>query len=169
MEGPPVSAGMSETTILFLDFDGVLHPVGEPALDEDFHLIGNAGLFVWRPILEALLAPHPAVRIIVSSDWRRLFDDETLMRLLGPLGNRFVGVVESQGPCRAGEILTEVGRRNIAHWLALDDHPSVVAAQADDHRFIACDAAGGLSEVAVQRALSEQLSALPGRSVRQVP
>jgi len=157
---------VAEIPILFLDFDGVLHPVGEPALDEDFRLIENPGLFVWRPVLEELLAPYPAVRIIVSSDWRRLFDDATLIRLLGPLGNRFVGVVESQGSCRAEEILTEVRRRNLAHWLAVDDHPSVLAAQAGDHRFIACDSARGLSEIAVRRALSERLSALPGKSVR---
>jgi hypothetical protein len=169
MKGPPVSVEMGQETVLFLDFDGVLHAVGEPAIDEDFRLIGNAGLFVWRPILEELLAPFPSVRIIVSSDWRRLFDDATLIRLLGPLGNRFVGVVESRGSCRAEEILAEVRRRKLAHWLALDDHPGVVAAQAEDRRFIACDSARGLSEVAVQRALSEQLSALPGRSVRQVP
>jgi hypothetical protein len=34
------------------------------------------------------------IRIIVSSDWRRLFDDATLIRLLAPLATRFVGVVE---------------------------------------------------------------------------
>jgi hypothetical protein len=82
---------------LFLDFDGVLHPVGERALDDDFCLIENPGLFIWRPIQEALLAQYPAVRIIISSDWRRLFDDATLIRLLGPLSNRFAGVVESVG------------------------------------------------------------------------
>jgi hypothetical protein len=81
--------------LLFLDFDGVLHPVGERAFDENFRLIANPGLFVWRPILEQILVPFPSVRIVVSSDWRRLFDDENLIRLLGPLGNRFAGVVET--------------------------------------------------------------------------
>jgi hypothetical protein len=54
--------------VVSLDFDGVLHPVGVPAVDEDFRLIENPGLFVWLPILERLLAPHPTVWIIVSSD-----------------------------------------------------------------------------------------------------
>ncbi|TCG03674.1 hypothetical protein BZM27_46680 [Paraburkholderia steynii] len=125
----------------------------------------NAGLFVWRPILEGLLAPYPAVRIIVSSDWRRLFDDATLVRLLGPLGGRFVGVVESYGSSRCKEILTEVRRRKITHWLAIDDHPSVVAAQANEPRFIGCDAARGLSEIAAQRKLGAMLSVLPDRPV----
>ncbi|CAG9219307.1 hypothetical protein BCAR13_410044 [Paraburkholderia caribensis] len=146
---------------LFLDFDGVLHPVGEPALDDNFCLIDNPRLFVWRPILDALLAQYPAVRIIISSDWRRLFDDATLIRLLGPLGNRFVGVAERVGSCRSEEILMEVRRRKLVHWLAIDDQASVVAAQATERRFIACAPARGLSDMAVQRAVSDMLSALP--------
>ena len=68
----------TDRAVVFLDFDGVLHPVGVPAIDKEFRLIENQDLFVWRPILERLLAPHPMVGIIVSSDWRRLFDDATL-------------------------------------------------------------------------------------------
>jgi len=150
------------TQVLFLDFDGVLHPVGEPALDEDFRLIGNPGLFVWRPILRELLAPHPAVRVIISSDSRRLFDDAALMRLLGPLAGRFLGVVESRGSCRSEEILSEVRRRAITHWLAIDDHPSVVAAQAEEPRFIACAPTSGLSDIAIQQRLSGMLATFPG-------
>ncbi|AXF03342.1 hypothetical protein CUJ88_32875 [Paraburkholderia hospita] len=112
-------------------------------------------------MLEGLLGEYPAVRIIVSSDWRRLFDDATLIRLLGPLGDRFLGVVESYGSCRSAEILAEVRRRRITHWLAVDDHPSVVAAQKEEHRFISCNASTGLSEIAVQRKLNEMLSAFP--------
>ncbi|CAB3741013.1 hypothetical protein LMG22037_06443 [Paraburkholderia phenoliruptrix] len=153
---------MTEIPVLFLDFDGVLHPVGEPALDEHCRLIENPGLFIWRPIPEALLTPYPAVRIIVSSNWRRLFDDATLIRLLGRLGNRFVGVVESYGACRSEEILMDVRRRKIIHWLAIDDHPSVVRAQAEEHRFIAWDSARDLNDEVVRRTLRVTLSAFPG-------
>ena len=128
----------TDRAVVFLDLDGVLHPVGVPAVDEEFRLIDNPGLFVWRPILERLLAPYPMVGIIVSSDWRRLFDDATLVRLLGPLAARFVGVVECHGSFRSEEILAEVKRRGLKRWVALDDHPSVIAAQARDARFIAC-------------------------------
>ena len=31
--------------VLFLDFDGVLHQLGEPALDENFRLLYNPRLF----------------------------------------------------------------------------------------------------------------------------
>ncbi|MEX3939865.1 HAD domain-containing protein [Paraburkholderia sp. BR10937] len=115
--------------VLFLDFDGVLHACDELALDDNFRLIENPNLFMWCPVLERILAPFPEVRVVVSSDWRRRFDDAALIELLGPLGARFAGVVEGYGPTRAAEILAEVQRRSIALWLALDDHPSVVDAR----------------------------------------
>lgn len=152
--------GHSDRAVIFLDFDGVLHPVGVPAVDEKFRLIENPDLFVWRPILERLLAPYPMVGIIVSSDWRRLFDDATLIRLLGPFATRFVGVVESYRTSRSEEILAEVKLRGLNRWVALDDHPSVNAAQARDPRFIACGPATGLGAVDVQRTLGARLAAL---------
>ena len=80
--------------ILFLDFDGVLHSVDEPALDDYFKYNGNPNLFQWIQFLDDALAPYPDVRIIVSSDWRRLFGDDELIQFLGPVGHRFIGVVE---------------------------------------------------------------------------
>ncbi|MHB9840928.1 HAD domain-containing protein [Paraburkholderia terrae] len=147
-----------DRAVVFLDFDGVLHPVGVPAIDEAFCLIDNPDLFVWRPILDRLLAPYPMIGIIVSSDWRRLFDDATLIRLLGPLAVRFVGVVECYGSSRSEEILTEVRRRRLKEWVALDDHSSVIAAQATDTRFVACEPTTGVSSVDVQRTLSARLA-----------
>ena len=146
--------------LLFLDFDGVLHPLGEQALDEDFRLLDNPGLFVWLPILEQILAAYPSVRILVSSDWRRLFDDASLIRLLGPLGNRFAGVVEVHASSRAAEILDEARRRKTENWLALDDHPSVTVAGSTDERFVVCQPDEGISSLAVQQELRRKLAAL---------
>lgn len=152
--------GSSQPPVLFLDFDGVLHPVGEPAIDENFQLIDNEALFVWLPILESLLVPFPDVRIVVSSDWRRLFDDQCLIRLLGPLGSRFAGVVETYGASRSEEILGEVQRRLLARWIALDDHPSVTVGSRTDVRFIACASDGGISDQKTQRRLERMLNSL---------
>lgn len=146
--------------VLFLDFDGVLHPDGEAALDENFRLLPNPNLFCWKGLLHELLKPHPEVQIIVSSDWRRLFDDESLVRLLGPLGNRFVGVVETLGSPRSQEILGEAARRSIERWVALDDHVSVHEAAREDCRFIACDPRLGVSNPETQKRLSKRLLAL---------
>lgn len=145
--------------VLFLDFDGVLHRLGELALDEDFQLLPNPNLFQWRPILERLMEPWPDVRVIVSSDWRRLFDDENLVRLLGPqLGPRFIGVVEVNDESRANELYREVARRGLMQWVALDDHPTVVAASKSERRFVACESNTGLSSLGVQEMLTRQLA-----------
>jgi hypothetical protein len=151
----------STRALLFLDFDGVLHPVGERALDENFRLIANPGLFVWRPILEQILVPFPSVKIVVRSDWRRLFDDASLIQLLGPLGSRFAGVVETYGSSRAAEIRTEASRRMTSNWLAIDDHPSVFEAGKSDGRFLACSSDTGLSDVDVQQDLRRKLAIRP--------
>lgn len=155
---------------LFLDFDGVLHAFGEEAFNEDLKLIDNPRLFCWRSILEEALAPYPEVKIVVSSDWRRLFDDANLARLLGSnLGPRFLGVVECYKESRAEEILAEVARRKLSYWLAIDDHPSVFkAGKAGDSRFIACAPDTGLSEASAQRELRGKLSELVRRHGEEV-
>jgi hypothetical protein len=146
--------------VLFLDFDGVLHPLGENAIDEYGQLLCNPDLFMWLPILEQLLDPFPELRIVVSSDWRRLFDDARLIALLGPLSARFDGVVETWGPSRLEEILREAARRQLSHWVALDDHPSVAGAALTDPRLIACAPDTGLSARTVQQALQAALGRL---------
>ena len=144
---------------LFLDYDGVLHPYGTEAFDEDFKLLSNPALFCWIPVLADILRPHPTVKIIVSSDWRRLYDDITLAKLLGvELGARLDGVVETYNSDRAHEIRTEAARRNLTRWLAVDDHSSVRAARCKDPRFIWCDPATGLSNPDVQLELARKLA-----------
>ncbi len=111
--------------ILFVDFDGVLHAVDEPVVFADSCLLTNPNLFCWRPFLEHALEPYPEVRIIISSGWRLNFDDTNLTLLLA-------GVVECRKDSRADEIRTEVKRRGITEWLAIDDHPSFAKASQRD-------------------------------------
>lgn len=147
---------------MFLDFDGVLHRLGEPAIDENFRPLDNPGLFCWLPLLQKALAPYPEIRIVIASDWRRIFDDATLVGLLGDAFEcRVIGSVESFCRSRAEEISMEAARRGLRRWLAIDDHPSVWAArEAGDSRFIACLPDFGLSETRVQRELRQRLEAL---------
>ena len=158
----PSGSGSSNSQLLFLDFDGVLHAAGEAVLDDNGRLIPNRRLFCWRSLLEQALAPYPHVKIVISSDWRRLFDDDNLGRLLGPtLGPRVIGAVSTSRPTRAEEVLIEAERRGLSAWLALDDHPSVVRARRQgDARFIACSPDTGLSSARVQRELQRKLSNL---------
>jgi HAD domain in Swiss Army Knife RNA repair proteins len=154
---------LPESRVLFLDFDGVLHAVDEPPLNGGGRLMANPRLFAWRPVLEDILAPYPKVRIIVSSDWRRLLDDDNLKRALGPLAPRFTGVVERWCASRVDEILTKARRRKLTTWLAVDDHPTVVAASRRDVRFIACESDTGLSALPVQARLRAALTNLVDR------
>lgn len=78
--------------ILFLDFDGVLHPGevylrnGTPALDE------QGELFMWAPILEEILADFPAVRVVLSTTWVvHLGFERARKRLPATLQRRVIG------------------------------------------------------------------------------
>lgn len=143
---------------IFVDFDGCLHPLGLEAIDEHGQLLPNPQLFCWLPILERVLAPYPDVKIIVSSDWRRLCADEKLIELLGNLGARFVGVVEARGIDRAAEIQADARNRGLSRWIAVDDHASVHVAAATEPRFIPCDPSRGLSDESVLGALTAHLA-----------
>lgn len=96
--------------VLFLDFDGVLHP----GFSETFCHCGH---------LETLLRTNPTVDVVVSSDWRRadlsylqaLFSSDVRERIIGRTGYL-------EGPyARHREILEFCRTHSIAQWLALDD------------------------------------------------
>ena len=55
--------------IVFLDFDGVVHP-------EELH--NPANLFSRLHLIEAVLREFPAVEIVISSAWRLGFDNDEL-------------------------------------------------------------------------------------------
>jgi len=107
------------TAVLFLDFDGVLHPVG-----------GGSSQFTRLPLLEALLRePGLAhVRIVISSTWRDMHSLKRLQQFFSPdLRERVIGVTPvpdeySSDHERYEEIrawLDENGE--VAAWAALDD------------------------------------------------
>jgi hypothetical protein len=75
--------------VLFLDFDGVLHPTLEDIDDSDACIA--TPLFGWLPLLARSLEPHPDVAVVVHSTWRYNHDLDELQELLGPLGARFLG------------------------------------------------------------------------------
>lgn len=113
--------------ILFLDFDGVLHPY--PLHIDDQY----AELLQHTPLLWTLLRQHPDLRIVVSSSWRERFPVSYLTDFLTYGGgedliDRVIGTtpilnhVERDRECTAwlktnGHIDTP--------WLALDDQPAM--------------------------------------------
>lgn len=80
--------------LLYLDFDGVLHP-------ENVYIHRKRGiyldapgkaLFEWMPVLEELVAPHPALKIVLSTSWVRERSYSFAKRQLSPrLQERVIG------------------------------------------------------------------------------
>ncbi len=99
--------------VLFLDFDGVLHPT-----------YPHSPLFSQLPLLETVLVERPC-RIVVSSSWRfhtslekirGQFSPKLQERIIGMTGDAHVGSY-----ARFHEIKAYVDLHGVLDWRALDD------------------------------------------------
>jgi hypothetical protein len=142
--------------VLFLDFDGVLHP--GPSLlghGEEQPLIATKH-FGWLPALLRTLAPFPDVKVVVHSTWRLNYDEDELREILSDLGGRYLGA-------------TPVGERyaSILQWLEanpdvtsyriVDDEPDEFP-QPLPEELIVCDPTLGVTGLEVAAALRAWLS-----------
>ena len=105
---------MNKEKLLFLDFDGVLHPT---------HFAGEAH-FSKAHLLEETLAQF-APKIVVSSSWRFTHSLEKLQKTLpSAIGQLIIGATSSaiigKHP-RFQEILNYLGGYGPVDWRALDD------------------------------------------------
>ncbi len=76
------TGGGASRTILFLDYDGVLHP-NEVYLERGRPVLrGEGELFMWLPPLIDLLRSYPYVQIVLSTSWSRVFGFERAKRAL---------------------------------------------------------------------------------------
>jgi len=111
--------------ILFVDFDGVLHPQNKGAV------------FSCTSVLWALLRQHPKLIVVISSSWRWDRSIEDMIRLMTAnggedLAGRIVGATPKlrhtiYAGCRQIECeawLKSNGLSEMA-WLALDDMPEL--------------------------------------------
>ena len=111
--------------IVFLDFDGVVHP--HP---------NDGAQFICAPRVWELLARHPEVNIVFSTGWRFDHSVEALRQFATALGgehlaDRFIDSTpllrhaadagSREHDCRAWLAAT----RHAGPWLALDDMPSL--------------------------------------------
>jgi HAD domain in Swiss Army Knife RNA repair proteins len=120
--------------VLYLDFDGVLHPDAvfryrnPPAIR--LQAPGHE-LFESAPLLDQLLAPYPDIHIVLSTSWvRELGFDDAREALSPALQARVVGATFhkrhhdydtfSRLP-RYVQIADDVQRRRPTRWLAIDD------------------------------------------------
>jgi len=134
--------------ILFLDFDGVLHPAvnHDPAL-----------LLCKRPLLEDVLRQCPSVEIVVSSTWREnrtlaqlqaFFSPDILPRIIGVTPQwRAIQDDESFGTyVRQAEVEAWLREAGLPwqQWVALDDQPHLFRPFCKN--LIVTKAATGLTE-----------------------
>ncbi|QNN45474.1 hypothetical protein H9L17_09555 [Thermomonas brevis] len=148
---------MTGNLTLFLDFDGVLHPLWEPAPYNDWTLERIRGpkayagpFFVHAPILVELLTGYLShIDIVISSTWGRKRDLATLQGLLPPpLAARVTDAVHHRLPLLGAigqgkgfisrwaeiawyreHIRPSIGNR----WVAIDDDDSGWPAHAAVH------------------------------------
>jgi hypothetical protein len=157
--------------ICYLDFDGVLHDDAVYCTPKRGIYMGTAGrvLFEWIPILDALLAPHPDVKIVLSTSWVRGRSFEFAKGRLSPtLQSRVVGAtfhnrlmqkIEYDFMSRGMQVWSDVQRRHPISWFAIDNDAKGWPEHCRD-RLIKTEDRLGLSDLAVQIAIRDMLTSL---------
>lgn len=133
--------------VLYLDYDGVLHHENVLRHPRRGIYAGPPGfeLFEHAPLLERLLEPFPAVRIVLSTSWVRVLGySRALARLPPELQKRVIGATfhsemdkEIFASIRRGrQVLGDVERRQPSSWIALDDTDEGWPKEVRDRVFI---------------------------------
>ena len=155
--------------ILFLDYDGVLHPFNV-RFNDDLELALECDdkslfLFCWAPILESILNdedPERHIKIILSTSWAHRYGWEDAAKRLTPnLETRVIARTNGYNRPRGLQILKCVEDMNIAdqHWLAVDDDDWLWPPHLLD-QLIKTDENLGLSEISTQQLLRLKLREL---------
>lgn len=165
---------MNNKPILYLDYDGVLHPadvrvaLAEPRRPQ-VYVRGEPTshpLFEHVELLETLLKPFPTLRIILATSWVREFGFDFALRQLTPnLQSRVVGATWREGmqvqlPARYYCIQVDAEERGLERWLALDDD-LYCWPEKELHRVVApTDRILGLAEPGIADELADKLRRL---------
>jgi hypothetical protein len=137
----------SLTHVLFVDVDGVLHPV-EATVAPSEKRVGPLG---WLPGLGELLRPFPKVGVVLHSSWRLTYTAAELRDMLAwGLGACFTDV--TCGGERYPSILAWLGAHPGASYRILDDDPTDFP-QPAPLELIVCDPRLGVSSEQVRATL----------------
>ncbi|MCF5802354.1 hypothetical protein GIV20_26090 [Pseudomonas tremae] len=156
--------------VLFLDFDGVLHPDAVYLSRKGPTLRADGELFMWAPVLVDILEPFPTISLVLSTSWVRQLGFKRAAAFLPlALSERVIGATwhssmakdwpdESKwdGRTRYDQISRYASKAQLSHWLSLDDDPDGWGATAL-HRLVACDPDLGLSNLRTQQMLGDAL------------
>lgn len=167
---PPYLHGGYQAPLLYLDYDGVLHP--ELVLRTrkcGIHLapgLENHALFENCDLLVEALQPYPDVRIILSTSWVRVLGfNEAVRRLPQPLQRRVVGATfHTAMPrdwflslTRHQQILRDIERRSPTAWVAIDDDFADLP-RPPRRNFVVSDPVRGIAAPAVHDDLLDALT-----------
>lgn len=158
--------------ILFLDFDGVLHPEDVYITPAGPTLRGSGSLFMWASMLEAELRPYPDIEIVLSTSWvrhlgfsraKKRLPDELQRRVTGSTWHSSMSKVWADQDwwdqaSRYGQIMRHVSRSKLTDWIALDDDGEGWGAAHRD-RLVLTDGPAGLSSDAALSELRAKLTA----------
>jgi len=158
--------------VLYLDFDGVLHPedvLWHPKRGIYVRSPPGHQLFEWVPILEALLQPYPKVAIVLSTSWVRERRFSFAKNRLSPmLQQRVIGATFHREYMhresfrlipRGVQIAQDVARRVPRTWFAIDDDADGWP-QCCRSNFVQTHGQTGLSDLCVQAKVRAKLENL---------
>lgn len=162
------------TQLLFLDYDGVLHPDAVYLSRGRVELRAAGNLFMWTPFLIEALAPHQDVQIVLSTSWARnlgfqraraALPIELQARVIGAtwhsaMGRGWPDHIAWDTQTRYGQIQTYLSRLSTpARWIAIDDDAQGWA-DADRNQLIQTDPDLGLSAPETRAELAKKLEYL---------
>lgn len=163
--------------ILFLDFDGVLHPDAAFLVNGKPELRAEGELFMWAPLLVDVLAANSAIRIVLSTSWvrelrfsraRSYLPDELAKRVIGatwhsamarhPEGHHLLsGPTWWDHATRYQQIKRYIDRAGLQDWIAIDDN-DIGWADADQRYLIHTQGNTGISDRMILDAISSKLN-----------
>ena len=163
--------------ILFLDFDGVLHPDAAYLVKGRPTLKGEGELFMWAPLLIKALADFPKVQIVLSTSWarelsfnraRRWLPAELRARVIGSTWHSTMSFKREgfrslatwwDEAMRYQQIKRYAGRAGLTDWVAIDDQPEGWGAD-DLDKLVHIDGETGLSDPVALALLVARLEVL---------
>lgn len=152
--------------ILYLDYDGVLHPGdvwmvnNQPVLQ--FKDDPSLTLFCWASTLETILDdvdPTGQIRVVLSTTWAHRFGFKRASENLPEsLKSRVVGCTEGFPAPRLKQITVHAEDNRILSWVAIDD--DFGANTQHQEKLVRCSGSLGISSIRSQQELRLKLEAL---------
>ena len=170
-----MDVGKATHMILFLDFDGVLHPARAYMGRQGPQLAGEGSLFMWAELLAEALSEFPHVQIVLSTSWVRHMPLEQVRDFLPvPLRRRVTGSTWDhifnvpefsrnlplsywQHASRYQQVRRWIDVHRVRRWVAIDDDGEGWA-EADNARFVHTNGETGLSDPVARARLSHLLA-----------